>query len=302
MKKKLICLLTTITMVLSAACTTQLIDTKPRIVVSIIPQKTFIKAVAGDMVHVITMIPPGYSPANYQPTPLQMTEFSKADLYFSMGVPSEEANILPKVTELNKNIKIVSLAEKSAAVYPYLYSTGTDDHNNSEQITEKHHHSGRDPHIWLSPKRVMIMINAIKDELIKLDPANRLIYEKNAADYISRLKSLDNTIINTLNGIKQRSFIIYHPAFGYFADDYGLNMVTIEENGKETSAKRIQSVIDFAKKEKIKVVFYQEEFDGHQASIIANEIKGATIKVAPLSPDYINNLKSIADTFKKVME
>jgi zinc transport system substrate-binding protein len=79
-------------------------------------------------------------------------------------------------------------------------------------------------------------------------------------------------------------------------------MVRIEKNGKETSAKRIQTVIDYAKKEKIKIVFYQEEFDGHQAEIIATEIKGATIKVTPLSPDYIDNLKSISDTFKKVME
>ena len=297
-------MLASTTLILSASCTTILIDTKPRIAVSIVPQETFIKAVAGNLVHVITMIPPGCSPANYQPTPLQMVEFSKADIYFSMGVPSEEASILPKVKELNKNIKIVSLAEKAAATYPYLYSTeiNSDNQSDSEQIEKNYHHTGRDPHVWLSPKRVMIMIDAIKDELILLDPTNKLIYEKNASDYISQLEHLDSTIASNLSSLKQKSFIIYHPAFGYFADDYGLNMVSIEKNGKETSAKRIQTVIDYAKKEKIKIVFYQEEFDGHQAEIIATEIKGATIKVTPLSPDYIDNLKSISDTFKKVME
>ncbi len=301
MKKLLLCLVLTITLIYFSGCTTKIIeDSKPNIAVSIIPQESFVKAVGGDLVHVTTMIPPGNSPTNYQPTPMQIIDFSEADLYFTIGVPAEQANILPKALDLNKDIKIVSLADKTAAVYPHRVLTEED--SDEEGPHTSHTHVGTDPHIWLSPKRVMVMIDAIKDELILLDSENKSIYEKNAADYIAQLKSVDNEIVKALSNLNQKSFIIYHPAFGYFADDYGLEMVTIEADGKETTLKRIQDVINYARSENIKVVFYQEEFDGHQAEIIANEIGGATIQVAPLSPDYIENLKSITDTFKEVLQ
>ena len=296
MRKLFLFLILGIILINSGACTTRIIDdSKLNIAVSIVPQETFVKAVGGDLVDVITMIPPGYSPANYQPTPMQIIDFSEADLYLSIGVPAEKANILPKAAELNKNIKIVPLADKVSAVYSH-HIISESGHNE-----ENHTHIERDPHIWLSPKRVMVMIDVIKDELILLDPDNKSIYEKNAANYIAQLKSVDKEIVEILKGLNQKSFIIYHPAFGYFADDYGLKMVTIEENGKETTVKQIQTVIDFAKKENIKVIFYQEEFDGHQAEIIAKEIGGATVQVAPLSPNYIDNLISIANTFKQVL-
>lgn len=265
--------------------------------VSIVPQKTFVKAVGGDLVDVIVMIPPGHSPANYQPTPQQMVEFSNAKVYFSIGVPTEQANILPKASELNANIHIVHLSEKVDAVYPPRMIE-----KNNNDTHEAHNHTSQDPHIWLSPKRVVIMIEAVKEELIALDPENKNFYEKNAKTYIAQLQDLDHDIKETLKGVNSKSFIIYHPAFGYFADDYGLEMITIEENGKESTAKKLQSVINLAKKENIKFIFYQEEFDSKQAETIANEINGATIKVAPLSPDYQKNLRNIANTFKKILQ
>lgn len=278
------------------------------VAVSIIPQETFAKAVAGDLVDVITMIPPGHSPANYQPTPKQMTKFSESKAYFSIGVPTEESNILPKVEDLNKDIKIVSLADKVGEVYSHRSFAEEEEHQHDEENhkdrgdEEHHHHDGRDPHIWLSPKRAKVMVEVIKDELVLLDPDNKTTYEKNAEEYIAQLDEADNEIREVLSDFNGQSFIIYHPAFGYFADDYGLKMVTIEEDGKESTAKKLQEVIDFAKRENIKFVFYQEEFDSNQAETIAKEIGGKTIKVAPLASDYIENLKSIANKFKEILE
>lgn len=265
-------------------------EEKITVAVSIVPQETFVKAVSGNLVNVITMIPPGNSPANYQPTPKQMTEFSQSKVYFSIGVPTEEANILPKIKDLNEDIKIVSLADKVEEVYTH-------------RVLGKDEGEGKkDPHIWLSPKRVKVMIDVIKDELIVLDPKNKAIYQKNAEKYIAKLDVVDNEIKEALKGFKDEPFIIFHPAFGYFADDYGLKMVTIEGEGKKATAMKVQEIIDFAKKENIKFVFYQEEFDSQQAETIAKEIGGETVKVSPLAPDYIENLRDTVNKFKEVLK
>lgn len=301
----LICLI----IIILSSCASQDIDTdnKPTLAVSIVPQEAFVKAVAGDLVDVVTMIPSGYSPANYQPTPQQMTGLSKAQLYFSIGVATEESNILPKLESLNQSVKVISLADKVGEVYPHLYYEGHDEYSEEhddelQEGQEKHNHEGMDSHIWLSPKRVKIMIEVIRDELIKIDSNNEKVYAKNAEDYLQKLDKVDEEIKEALKDLSFRSFIIYHPSFAYFADDYGLNMVTIEEEGKQATAKRLEQVIDFAKKENIKVVFYQEEFDSHQAETIAQEIDGVTVKVAPLAADYIANLKLISEKFNEVLD
>ena len=255
---------------------------KPIIAVSIVPEQTFVKVVCGDLAEVVTMIPPGNSPENYEPKPSEMVRFSKASLYFSIGVPTEEANILPNVV----NIKIISLAEKVAAVYP-----------------DRTFESGeRDPHIWLSPKRVKVMIDTIADEMSKLDPNNAGTYKENAKAYITQLDILDAQIKSALDGVQSKKFIVYHPAFGYLADDYGLTMYALEEEGKEATAGHLQEMIDLAKAKNIKVIFYQEEIDGSQSKAFAEEIGGKTIQLAPLAADYISNLNNMAETMAGVMQ
>lgn len=278
---------------------TKIDENKINVAVSIPPQESFVKAVGGDNVNVITMIPPGNGHTSYQPTPKQITELSKAVIYFSIGVKSEENNILPKLKDLNNKIKLVKLDNTVGEVFPHRYFK---EENEEEHDEEYHDHTGKDPHIWLSPKRVIVMIEAIRDELIKLDNTNKDFYNKNADDYIKKLSILDNEIKDTLLNIKNKSFIIYHPAFGYFAEDYNLNMITIEEEGKEATAKRLQSIIDYANENDIKFIFYQQEFDDNQAETIAKEIDGNTVKVAPLDPNYLENLKVILNNFKEVLK
>lgn len=261
-----------------ATATTQ----KPIIAVSIVPEQTFVKAVCGDLAEVITMIPPGNSPENYEPIPSEIELFSKSSIYFSIGVPTEKVNILPNVG----NVKVVSLADTVAAVYP-----------------DRTFESGeRDPHIWLSPKRVKIMVETIADEMSKLDPNNAEIYSKNAQAYIETLDDLDEQIKSALDGVKSKKFIVYHPAFGYLADDYGLTMYALEDEGKEATAQHLEDMIDLAKAENIKVIFYQEEIDSSQSKAFAEEIGGKTIQLAPLAADYVNNLKGMAETMAEVMQ
>ncbi|NCC69151.1 MAG: ABC transporter substrate-binding protein, partial [Clostridia bacterium] len=195
---------------------------------------------------------------------------------------TEAANILPDT----ENIKVVSLQDAAAAVYP-----------------ERTFESGeRDPHIWLSPKRVEEMIKVIAKEMCAVDPGNTDAYNSNADDYIEQLDSLDQYIKNELSGVHDGKFIVYHPAFGYFADDYGLTMYALEEEGKEATPQHLQDIIDLAVEENIKVVFYQDEIDSRQSEAFAEEIGGNTMELSPLAADYIINLKSMADLIAETVK
>lgn len=265
-----------------AEITSQEINEKPIIAVTIVPEQTFVKAVCGDLADVITMVPPGNSPENYEPSPKEMEKFSKASLYFSIGVPTEEANILPKAG----NVKMISLQDEVASVYKdRAFASG-----------------GRDPHIWLSPKRVKVMIESIAREMCKFDEANKDTYTKNAEEYIKQLDELDKQISSDLDNVKSKKFIVYHPAFGYFADDYGLQMYALEQDGKEATPRHLQEMIDLAKKENIKAIFYQEEIDSSQSEAFAEEIGGKAIQLSPLAADYVGNLKKMAETMAEVMQ
>lgn len=257
-------------------------DAKPIIAVTIVPEKTFVEAVCGDLAEVITMVPPGSSPENYEPAPQEIEKFSKASVYFTIGVPTEEANILPNAGD----VKIIALQDKVAEIY-------------SDRTFES---GERDPHIWLSPKRAKVMVEAIAEEMGNLDEINKETYKQNADQYIQQLDQLDKDIAASLNGVQNRKFIVYHPAFGYIAEDYNLQMYALEEEGKESTIQHLKEMIDLAKKERIKVIFYQEEIDSSQSEAFAEEIDGKTIQLQPLAADYINNLKHMAQTMAEVMQ
>ena len=261
-------------------------ESKINVAVSIVPEETFVKEVGGDKVKVTTMIPSGQSPENYAPTTDIMEELSNSSLYFSIGVPTENANILPKMGDFNKEIKIVNMADEVSKVY-----------------SERKFASGeRDPHMWLSPKRAKVMVEIIAKELSAVDPNNADYYKTNSENYIKKLNKLDEDIKSSLSLLKAKDFICYHPAFGYFTDDYGLKMTALENEGKEATIEDFKNTIDFAKEKGIKAIFYQAEIDSKQAKSFATEINGKAEMVQPLAPDYIDNLGKMAETFKQVME
>lgn len=255
---------------------------KTTVAVTVLPQKALVEAVGGDLVDVIAMVPPGNSPGNYEPTPQEMERFSKSAIYFTIGVPTEKANILPKA----QTMKIVALNTKVAAKYPDReFSPGS-----------------RDPHIWLSPKRAKVMVETIAEEMSSLDAKNAATYQKNAQAYLTQLDQLDSEIKAMVEGLKHKKFIVFHPAYGYLADDYGLTMYALEQSGKEATPQHLQKMIDLARAENIKVIFSQAEIDSKQPQAFADEIGGTKQLLEPLSENYIPNLqtmvKAIAEALK----
>lgn len=176
------------------------------------------------------------------------------------------------------------------------------DHDHESEEHEHHHHSGRDPHVWMSPKRAAVMVEAIRDALIAADDKNAETYRRNAEEYLQKLRETDKKLEGTLSQAKANSFIIMHPSMGYFADDYGLMQVSIEKEGKQATAEHLKAVIDYAKDNNIKVVFYQKEFDNNQAKTIASEIGGEVMELEPLAPNYLENLEKLSEVFSAALK
>lgn len=254
---------------------------KKTVAVSIVPQKAFVEAVAGEAVDIVVTVPPGSSPENYEPTPKLIEQLSECSIFFSIGIPAESANIIPKLKEYD--LDIIKLDEIVSRVYP--------PREESPGVV--------DPHIWLSPKRVKVMIDTIAKELSKLVPEKRDIFSDNAEKYKAELDNLDKYIKDSLAKSTSKKIIVYHPAFDYLGEDYGIEIYSLEKDGKEATPQRLMEMIEFAKRENIKAVFYQAEFSPKQAAAFADEIGGQAIMLEPLAEDYINNLKKMADLISK---
>jgi|LGVF01.1.fsa_nt_gb zinc transport system substrate-binding protein len=281
--KKIIISLLLINILLLSSCSSNEETTKPSIAVSIVPEEQFLRKIVLDKYDIVTLIPSGSSPETYQPSPKQLRALEESDLYFSIGVATEKANILP-ILDDNKKIDIIDLAEGVDLLFEPRYF----------DLKE----TSRDPHIWLSPKRTIEIVKIMEKELIVKYPEDKDFFSKNANDYILELEDLDNYIKEKIALLENKNFIIYHPSYGYFAKDYGLNMIAIELNGKTANIDRLDTIIEIAEKENIRAVYYQSEMSSKQAKIIASEIGAIAIQIEPLSLDYIKNQKILIDTME----
>ena len=252
--------------------------------VSIVPQKYFVEKIGGDLVDVSVMVLPGNSPATYEPKPQQMVSLSGARVYYAIGVPFERV-WLKKITAINPQMLLVH-TEEGVEKTPM---------NADKQAGIK------DPHIWLSPPLVMIQARNILRALLKIDPHNSLIYEKNYRKFILEIVELDAELRGIFLGKEGASLMVFHPAWGYFARTYGLNMVPIESEGKNPKPAALRRLIKKAKEHDINVVFVQPEFSMKSAKIIAKEIGGQVAFVNPLALNWKKNLKEVAAKFKAAL-
>ncbi|MBS3781305.1 MAG: zinc ABC transporter substrate-binding protein [Candidatus Thermoplasmatota archaeon] len=246
-----------------------------RVAVTIPPQEQFVKKVGGDRVKVTLMVPPGEDPHSYEPTPRQMREVAKADIYFKLGSKiSFETRWMDKIKSYNEEMTIV---------------------NCSEEIQLRKMRSTIDPHVWMSPLNAIRVVENIRTALIEEDDANSPSYDENAKEYTSKLGEIHQDIKSDMENYEGKKFLVYHPSFGYFADEYNLTQVPIEKEGKEPGTKEVQHIIDQAKKENISVVFVSPQFDQSQAQTIAEGIDGEVISLNPLAEDYIENIREMGN-------
>lgn len=278
--------------------------------VSILPQKFFVQQIGKGRVDVQVMVQPAASPATYEPKPRQMAALSVAKIYFSIGVPFENA-WLGKITAANSQMKVVHTDDGIEKIAMGGHHPHDDDHAGKHH-EEKHHgddhekghheHAGLDPHIWLSPPLVRIQARTITTALQTADPAHRDVYDANFRDFVGRIDQLDKELRDALAGKRGMSFMVFHPAWGYFAHAYGLKQMPIEVEGKHPKPAQLQALIEHAREQNIRVIFVQPQFSSESAKLIAREIGGQVLAANPLAEDWMANLRLVADKFKAALK
>jgi zinc transport system substrate-binding protein len=290
--------------------------------VSIVPQKYFVQQIGKDLVDAQVMVRPGASPAAYEPKPKQMADLSKTKTYFAIGVPFENA-WLSKIAAANPNMRVIHTDHgiEKLTMEAHHHQDGHaeeqhegeqpeadhdqekgEHHGEAEHDKDHHEHAGLDPHIWLSPPLVKIQARTILAALQEVDPVHRSVYEANFKAFSAQIDQLDADLKKTFAGKTGLQFMVFHPAWGYFAHAYGLKQVPIEVEGKEPKPAQLKELIQHARKNGIKVVFVQPQFSSQSAEVVAREIGGQVAFVDPLAEDWMANLRQVADKFEAALK
>ena len=259
---------------------------KAIITVTIEPLRYFTEAIAGENYQVVSMVPKGSSPESYDPTPQQLVNLSKSQAYFRIGHIGFEQAWMKKLEANCPDMKI------------YDTSKGIDLIRDKGHWHGNHFHEGGvEPHIWNSTQNALIIADNIYQALCELDSTHQ-------ADYKNRLDSLKQSIQQTdaetrkLLENADSTFLIYHPALSYFARDYGLKQISIEEGGKEPSPAQLKKLIETCRNENVHTIFVQQEFDQRNAQLIAHELGIDIVSINPLSYDWTEEMLQTAKALK----
>lgn len=285
MKKIILLISVLIFLVACQSKNTKREESEKVITVTILPQKTFVEKIAGDEFKINVLVPPGSNPETGNLLPSQLKDISNSDVWFQIGHLGFETTWREKIAEANKKMKIIN------------HSKGLDLIAVSEEHGDHAHESGVDPHIWLSPVLVKKMARQIMDELTLLNPANSNKYKTNYLDFVKEIDLLDIEIRNKLAPFKGKKIIIFHPSLSYFTREYELVQYSLEREGKEPTPQLIMELVDLARKENIKTIYIQNEFDRDHARVFSEEIQGKVIQIRPLDPAWTDNLREMTTIF-----
>ncbi len=264
--------------------------------VSVLPQRYFAQQIGGEQVQVETMVQPGFSPETYEPNARQISALSKADLYVRIGMPFEAAWI-PRIQAVNKTMTLLDartgLNLKTMAAHEHAEADGHEDAHTEDE----HAKNGTelDAHIWTSPRMVKHMAAQLRDAFSQLRPEQADLFSANYTHFAAELDTLDAELTALFaDKNSAQAFMVFHPAWGYLADAYGLTQIPIEAEGKEPGAKALTALIEQAQQNGVKTLFVQPQFSQRAAEQIAKAIDGKVVSIDPLAEDYPANLHKVA--------
>ena len=253
--------------------------------VSIEPLRYLTEQITDNDFEINVLVPPGSGPETYEPTPSQMRQLARSEAYIAIGLIDFEKNLETAIRSNMPEVEIIAVSEN----VPLLAG----ECNHAEESHPPHGH-GYDPHIWTSPSRLKTMARTVLDHLSVGNP-DSVRYERNYERFSARMDSLDSVLDSIVSGGKTAGFLIFHPALGYFADDYGLRQIALENEGKEPSAEHLRSLIDSARQAGIDKVLYQKQFSRNTVNALAAELGIEAVAVDPLGYDIPGNLLQIAN-------
>ena len=266
---------------------------KLKVFVSILPQKYFAERLLGNNAEVEVLIGAGMSPHTYEPLPQQMSKLSRADIFFTVGIPFEQV-IINRLKNLCPNLAIVPTDENIEKIKMASHHHHDEKHEHHHE--ENHNHKGAlDPHFWLDPQKVITMADNMAKAINSRRPELANSIKENLENIRADLNKLDAEISQMLVSFKGKTMLVFHPAFGYFATRYGLIQKAVEIEGKEPAPRQLADLIRNCRAEGIKIIFIQKQFPLATAATSSRSIGGKVVAIDPLAEDYINNLKAMAE-------
>jgi zinc transport system substrate-binding protein len=259
------------------------------ITVSILPQKYFVDILTNEGIEVNVMVPPGSSHATYSPTSQQFKKLSDSKLYMGIGHLGYEQAWMPRLAELNKEMKTIILSDHIELI------AGACEHGHDH---DHGHNHGVDPHIWMSPKAVLDLLPTIKAALIESFPDLKDSIEANYTQLHLSIAEADLRMRTVISQLPKKEFLIFHPALSYLARDYGLVQTAVEQDGKEPSPAYLASVIKKAREESIPVIFIQEEYDIRNARTISEEAGIALVQINPMAYNWLEAMNELTQTLQ----
>lgn len=256
-----------------------------QVFVSVPPQAYIAETIGGNHVNVHVLVKSGQDPHTFEPTPQQIVSLSKTQLFLKVGIPFE-SQFLSKISSNNKKLKII---DTTLGINKNIL------HNHTN-------HPEEDPHIWLSPPLIKIQAENILKAYIDASPEYTKNFQKNYTQFTKEIDAAHEKIQKTLQPFKGQSFYVFHPAFSYFANTYGLNQRSIEFEGKIPTPKYLLQIIKQAKSENINIIFVQPQYDKNSAKTIAQAINGVIVEMDPLAKNILENLANMADKIKKQIQ
>jgi len=265
-----------------------------QVAVSIPPQAEIVKRIGGDRVTVTVLLPAGQSPELYDPSPRLLATLSEAKVYFTIGFPFEN-NLVRRLSDGQSALKIVNVDANlpRRAMQSHVHGAETDDTHDYDRL---------DPHVWLDPIRVKTHAAVIGRTLCELDPDGCDEFSDNLGRVLYKLDSLDHALHAELDSLPDRRVYVFHPAFGYFTDRYGLRQVAVETEGKEPSARQLAELLDSTKNAGIKALFVQPQFSKKTAQTVADALGCRAVTLDPLAPDYFANLGEMARRIAETLD
>lgn len=263
------------------------------VAVSVPPQAWLVERIGGSRVRTEVMIPPGYSHVDVPLTPRQMRTLSRAALYIKVGHPAfefESVQLGPLLASL-PGLRIVDMSQGM-----HLLAGAREGEAGHVHDQDEHGHAGGDPHVWVSPDTFAVAAVNVARALEEADPGHAAEYRAHLRTALAEIRAVDQEVRRQLAGTEpaRRKFMVYHPTWGYFARQYGLEQIAIEFEGKEPSAVRLIHLIEEARREGVKVIFVESGFPRESAQIIAEAVGGRVVTADPQDKDWPGNLRRTA--------